>query len=47
MLCIAFKVKLDGESVFRLINTQYLLLRPILLLIWLKYQNRKGDEIFY
>ena len=41
MLCTSFNVNLNGESVFRLINAKCLLLRPFLLLTWLKYQNKK------
>ena len=37
MLCKSVNVKLNGESVFRLINAKYLLLRTFLLLAWLKY----------
>ena len=47
MLCISFKVKLNGESVFRLINAKYLLLRLFLLSTWLKYLSKKWTEIFY
>ena len=46
MLYITFNVKLNGESIFRLINEKYLLLRPFLLLTWLKYQNKKRAEMF-
>ena len=46
MLCISFNVKLNGESVFRLINAKCLHLRPFLLLTWLKYQNKKKLNFF-
>ena len=46
MLCIPFNVKLNGKSVFRLINAKYLLWRPFLLLTRLKYQNKKGLNFF-
>ena len=46
MLGISFNVKLNCESVFRLINAKYVLLRYFLLLTWLKYQNKKGLKFF-
>ena len=46
MLCISFNVKLNGETVFRLINAKCLHLRPFLLRTWLKYQNKKRAKFF-
>ena len=47
MLYISFNVKLNCELVFRQMNAKYLLLRPFLLLAWLKLQNKKGLKFLF
>ena len=37
-------VKLNGYSIIRLLNAEYQLLRPFLLLIWFKYPNKSIAE---
>ena len=44
---LPFNVKLNGVPVFRLINAKYVILRPFLLLTWLKYQNKKRLTFFF
>ena len=47
MACYAYIIhKLNSESVFRLFNAKYLLLRPFLLLTWVNNQNKKELNFF-
>lgn len=46
MLGISFDVKVNKETVFRLINAKHQILKPFLLVTWLKYENKKTAEFF-